>query len=162
MERERCRVTASLKRVGDDGTPDPRISFNLELIGYEKFQDGRVAKDWFDVRIWLEVFGHTLEFPGQKTISIHDVKAFIKWLRELSKSSGPIEPFRTFYEPLFRMGAVPSAGETFDITALISSYGAADGFFSEGEGVSVAFSTNEASITGFADELERELRGVQE
>ena len=153
---------ASLKRVGDDGTTDPRISFNLELIGYERFQDVKVARDWFDLRIWLEVFGHTLEFPGQKTISIHDVKAFIKWLRELSKSSGPIEPFHTFYEPLFRVSATPGAGTTFDVMTLISSYGVADGFLSEEEGVSVAFSTNEVSITGFADELERELSSVRD
>jgi len=152
---------ASLQRVGDNSAPDPHISFNLELLGYEKFADGKVAKDWLDVSIWLVLLGLTIKFPGQKTVSVDELKYFIEWLRELSKNPRGVHTFQTFHEPLFSMTAENFTGETFDIKALISSYGAAPGFYSEDEGVSVQFTISRDSISGFANELEREFSDLQ-
>ena len=59
------------------------------------------------------------------------------------------------------MTAENFTGETFDIKALISSYGAAPGFYSEDEGVSVQFTISRDSISGFANELEREFSDLQ-
>src|SRR5881397_109686 len=114
-EEECHRDMASLQRVDEKG--DLRMSFNLELVGFEIFQDGKVAKDWFEVRVWLVVFGLKIQFPGQQTMSVQDLEAFIKWLKGLSKSKG-VNTFQTIHEPLFSMEAV-TTGETFDIKTLI-------------------------------------------
>ncbi len=148
---------ASLQRVDEKG--DLRMSFNLELVGFEIFQDGKVAKDWFEVRVWLVVFGLKIQFPGQQTMSVQDLEAFIKWLKGLSKSKG-VNTFQTIHEPLFSMEAV-TTGETFDIKTLISSYGAAPGFYSVDEGVSAQFTTGGDSVSRFANELETELSNVR-
>jgi len=109
--------------------------------------------------VWLVVFGIKIQFPGQQTMSVSELEAFIRWLRGLSKSRR-INTFQTTHEPLFSMEAVSVTGKTFDIKALISSYGAAPGFYSEDEGVSVQFTISGDSVSGFANELERELSNV--
>src|SRR5437867_9649949 len=140
------------------GEPDPKISFHLELLGFMKYSSGEIDTDWYETRLWIEVFNTRVERPDPH-ICKADIEWLVEWMKQLVDAKEQQRPFFT-QEPMFRIDAEPGAGPTFLLRILLQAWGTVPMFFSQEEGVAVFLPCGADSLIRFSKQLEDEMTEV--